>query len=88
MQQIMGQFCWNKVFIHSLKHEVREGFLRNLLCLPAQCPEPGQFIGTVNSVTDGNDFLETLDLDSHNLCETIGRVRGKQGAGGERSHLK
>lgn len=36
-------------------------------CSPAQSPEPGQLVGMVNSVADGDDLLETLDLDSHDL---------------------
>ena len=34
---------------------------------PAESPEPGQVVGMVNSVADVDDFLETLDLDAHDL---------------------
>lgn len=27
----------------------------------------------VNSVADSNDFLEALDLDSHDLCQKLGK---------------
>lgn len=37
------------------------------LYLPAECSEPWKVIGMVNSVANGYDFLETFDLNTHNL---------------------
>lgn len=34
---------------------------------PAQCPEPGQVVGVVHAVTDCDDFLEALDLNTEDL---------------------
>lgn len=39
-------------------------------CSPAEGPEPGQLVGMVHSVADGDDFLEALDLDGHDLQQT------------------
>lgn len=45
---------------------------------PAQRPEPGQVVGVVHAVADGDDFLEALDLNTEDLHgETVchrGRV--------------
>lgn len=50
--------------------------LRDPFHLPAECPEPGQLIGAVNSVADGDDFLEALDLHRHDLSERTVNRRG------------
>lgn len=34
---------------------------------PAQRPEPGQIIGVVNAVANGDDFMEALDLNTEDL---------------------
>ena len=34
---------------------------------PAQCPEPGQVVGMVHAVADGDDFMEALDLNTEDL---------------------
>ncbi len=34
---------------------------------PAQRPEPGQVVGVVHTVADGDDFLEALDLNTEDL---------------------
>lgn len=34
---------------------------------PAQRPEPGQVIGVVNAVANGDDFMEALDLNTEDL---------------------
>lgn len=34
---------------------------------PAQCPEPGQIVGVVNAVADGDDLMEALDLNTEDL---------------------
>lgn len=34
---------------------------------PAQRPEPGQVVGVVHAVADGDDFLEALDLNTEDL---------------------
>lgn len=37
------------------------------LSLPAQRPEPGQVVGVVHTVPDGDDFVEALDLNTEDL---------------------
>lgn len=34
---------------------------------PAERPEPGQVIGMVHIVANGDDLMETFDLDTHHL---------------------
>lgn len=34
---------------------------------PAQRPEPRQVVGVVDTVADGDDFLEALDLNTEDL---------------------
>ena len=34
---------------------------------PAQRPEPGQVVRVVDTVADGNDFMEALDLNAEDL---------------------
>lgn len=34
---------------------------------PAERPEPGQVVGVVHTVANGDDLLEALDLDTHHL---------------------
>lgn len=42
--------------------------LRNQF-LPAKSSEPRQVVGMVHPVANGNNFLEALNLDSHDLCQ-------------------
>lgn len=42
---------------------------RVMVCLssPAQRPEPGQVVGVVHTVANGDDFLKALDLNTEDL---------------------
>lgn len=46
------------------------------LSSPAQRPEPGQVVGVVHAVTDGDDFMEALDLNAEDLHRDSQRQRG------------
>lgn len=35
--------------------------------LPAERPEPGEVVGVVDAVADGDDFVEALDLNAEDL---------------------
>lgn len=34
---------------------------------PAECAEPGQIVGVVNAVADGDDLMKALDLNTEDL---------------------
>lgn len=55
--------------------------LRVCVCVcvpsPAQCPEPGQVVGVVHTVTDGDDFMEALDLNTEDLHRETLRHQGR-----------
>lgn len=38
--------------------------------LPAEGPEPGQVVGVVYIVANSDYFMETLNLNTHNLKNT------------------
>lgn len=38
--------------------------------LPAERSEPGQVIGVVDIVADGDNLMETLNLNTHHLQDT------------------
>lgn len=48
---------------------VCDTFIKYGNTIPAQCPEPGQIIGMVNAVADGDDLMEALDLNTEDLSK-------------------
>lgn len=35
--------------------------------VPAQCPKPWQFVRLVDNISNGDDLMETFNLDDHHL---------------------
>ena len=63
-----------EVFGHALSVEEIVGREEEV---PAESPEPRQFIRLVHHIADGDDFMETLDLDCKNLQQKGGILKGQ-----------